>query len=145
MNQPMNISAISSTSSTSSTQTQSIFQKRAQDLKDLQDALKTGDLSGAQTAFAALQKDLPSNPAAVQKNQNSPGAKDFQALQTALQSGDLSGAQQAFANLKQDVQSAHKGHHHHHQDNGSSANSAALATNRATASPAASFLFDHQA
>ena len=90
-----------------------------QDFQDLASALQSGDLSGAQQAFAALQQLLP-NPSAgsqtstgQQGNGQNPFSADFSALDQALKSGDLKGAQDAFAKLQQDMQSV-KGHHHHH-------------------------------
>lgn len=102
------------------TQTQASWRK---DFRDLSQALASGDLSAAQSAFTALTQDqanAPNSPA----NTNSPLAQDFKAIGDALQSGDLQGAQDAFAKLKQDFQAqqaassqVHHGHHHghHHQ------------------------------
>jgi hypothetical protein len=99
------------------------------DPEALANALNSGDLSGAQQAFASLQQDLQSTGRtgrhhdhhqgegdgviqssqggsnAEQASQISQGARDFEALQSALASGDLAGAQQACASLQQDLQS----------------------------------------
>jgi hypothetical protein len=122
----MNISAVNSNLYEYQTAAQqSTFQQRAQDFKALQSALQSGDLSGAQQAFASLQQDLPGTAQIANgSNQSNPVSKvsqDFQALQSALQSGDLATAQQAFSTLQQDLQSAHKAHHHHHHAPDSSA------------------------
>jgi hypothetical protein len=117
----MNISTISSATTASGTTALSVFQKRALDFRDLQSALQSGDLTAAQTSFAALQKKLPDSAVAGRTNSSSQLGqigKDFQALQSALQSGDLSAAQSAFATLKQDLPGArgiHGAHRHHHQ------------------------------
>jgi len=94
-----------------------------QDFQDLASALQSGDLSGAQKAFAALQPLLPNPSAGSQtstgqqgKGQN-PFAADFSALGQALQSAssdNLKDAQAAFAKLQQDMQLVHGHHHHHH-------------------------------
>lgn len=96
---------------------------RKNDFQALASALNSGDLSGAQNAFAALQKDLPPGQQAGatggqnDNSKNNPVATDFQNLSQALSSGDLSSAQSAFAKLQQDMQAmqgGHRGHHHHH-------------------------------
>jgi ribosomal protein S20 len=97
------------------------FKQRGQDFKALGTALQSGDLAGAQQAFAALQKDTQTIQSAQSQpsGQNSPGSQDFKTLESALNSGDLSGAQKAFATVQQDVQTARKSHgghgHHVHQ------------------------------
>jgi hypothetical protein len=103
---------------------QSNRQKGQQDFQALATALNSNDLSGAQTAFAALQKDVPGlssngNPQGTQAaNTNNPLTSDFQNLSQALSSGDLSSAQSAFAKLQQDLQTAVGGHRHHHHHGG---------------------------
>jgi hypothetical protein len=123
----MNISSVNSASAQWQSIAQSGSNQRAQDFQSLRSALQSGDLPGAQQAFANLQKNMqsssqtasPANSTPSQTTPSSTVGKDFQALQSALQSGDLSGAQTAFATLKQDLQSlratkgAHRHHHHH--------------------------------
>lgn len=107
----------------------------AASFKALATALKNGDLSGAQTAFAALQKNRPQSPASAQGTDGTtPVEQGFNSLQTALQKGDLASAQQAFSSIQQDFQKmgGARGHHHHH--GGGDATSAAPA---ATAEPSA--------
>jgi hypothetical protein len=76
------------------------FHTRQSDLQQLGQALKSGDLAGAQTAYnniAALGQKGPfagGNPFQISQRE-----QDFTALGTALQSGDLAGAQQAFSAL----------------------------------------------
>lgn len=91
------------------------FKQRGQDFKALDSALQSGDLSGAQKAFAALQTDMQNIQSSRSQQgqgqqQNSPFANDFQALSDALNSGDVSAAQKAFATLKQDMQAARQAH-----------------------------------
>ncbi|MBZ5707171.1 MAG: hypothetical protein LAN63_17635 [Acidobacteriia bacterium] len=77
-----------------------------QDLQALQKALNSGDLAGAQQAFATFKDDFHSThqgralfqthvPVAIQQ--------DLRGLQSALKAGDLAGAQQAFATFQQDM------------------------------------------
>ena len=103
-------SQLGSLQSNKPSQTQSEFQQLAQDLQ-------TGNLSAAQTDFAALQQNAP----AGQTSSSSPLSQAFSTLGKDLQAGNLSAAQQDFATLKQDVtnlqQAAQQGvqvHHHHH-------------------------------
>ncbi len=79
--------------------------------QQLAKSLQSGDLAGAQQAFATLQQDAPKGAAG-----KGPLSTDIAGLGQALQSGDLAGAQKAFATLQQDAQKvgAGRGHHHHH-------------------------------
>ena len=74
------------------------------------DTLQSGNLAGAQGAFAGFLQDVQkTNQTAGSSGLFSPGtaaAKDLQNLGSALKSADLGGAQRAFASLKQDVQLA---------------------------------------
>jgi hypothetical protein len=102
----MSISPISSAqSSYQPPSTQSDF---SQAFGQLVGALNSGNLAGAQQAFASLTKDAPSIAQGVSsQGGNNPLAK----LASALQSGDLAGAQQAFASLTQPAKSHRHGHH----------------------------------
>ena len=114
----MSISAVSSNVTAYQTNTQNSFQQRRADFQQLAQALQSGDLSGAQQAFAALQQAGSSSGTQGQgsppSGQNNPLASDLSTLGQALQSGDLSSAQKAFATLQQDMQGMRQAHHHHH-------------------------------
>jgi hypothetical protein len=108
---------------------QNVFQQQRQDFSQLAQALQTGDLSGAQQAYANLQS-LQQSQSSSNSNSNpneSPIQKDFAALGQALASGNLSQAQSDFSQLQNDLKSAfqnqagpqgttgtRRGHHHHH-------------------------------
>lgn len=96
---------ISSAASSSPYQTGSAnhLDQRRQSFEALTQALKSGDLTGAQNAYTTLTQSAPG----ASSNANSPLAK----LGQALQSGDLAGAQSAMAAFKA---ARHGGHHHHH-------------------------------
>ena len=155
----MNVSSVNSATAQYQTSIRSGFKQRSQDFKALESSLQSGDLSGAQQAFAALQKDLPNSSqttGATSSNASTPTSQlstDFQALQSALQSGDLSGAQGAFATLQQDMQSAGatqgaRRHHHHHQKTGapgSSSEATSPATSTSGNGTALTSLLDTQA
>ena len=118
----MSISGVSANNGLYQTSMTSIISQRKQDFQNLASALQSGDLSGAQKAFAQLQQDGP-NAGQTQNSQNPNQGNGqnnpFQALASALQSGDLSGAQQAFSQLQQSM----KSHHHHHKHGADSSQS----------------------
>jgi hypothetical protein len=122
----MSFSGIGATQSANAAGAASAYKQSASDFKALAQALQSGDLSGAQQAFAALQQDSPWVSRAVAGATPSGATSDgsaspLQALGKALQSGDIAGAQQAFAA----VQQARGGHHGHHHDAASGASGAA--------------------
>lgn len=114
----MNLSALPSFGGTPSTGTSAVgsssYSQRRQDLESLDTSLLSGDLAGAQSAYAQLSQDVQ----AAQGSGNSRSAfaqlgnpdttlgKDFKALGDALSSGDLTGAQKAFAQVRKDLQAA---------------------------------------
>jgi DNA-binding FadR family transcriptional regulator len=89
---------------------QNPFQKIQQDFKQLASALKSGDLSGAQSAYASIEQLLPANQSSSSSATGSNGSNaiqsDFASLGQALQSGDLSEAQSAFGQLQSDLKTA---------------------------------------
>jgi hypothetical protein len=117
----MTISGVSSCSSydPAMQQMSSRFAQARQAFDDLGNALQSGDLSDAQSAFAALtqigadgsQGANASRPA----DPNNPIANDLSAVGQALQSGDLKAAQSAFQKVQRDLQVSHRGRHHHHR------------------------------
>jgi hypothetical protein len=98
----MSTAAVSSSSI--SQQLQQYFQTRTTDLRQLGQALQSGDLSAAQTAFSNVATLGKSGPVA---NGNpfysSQREQDFTAIGQALQSGDLAGAQKALEALRSTV------------------------------------------
>jgi hypothetical protein len=95
----MSTSAVSSTSLNQ--QLTQYFQTRQTDLQQLGQALRSGDLAGAQAAYNNITTLGQSGPFAggnpFRVNQRE---QDFTAVGQALQSGDLAGAQEAFATLR---------------------------------------------
>lgn len=145
----MSVAGISSTNALTQPSFFASFQQRRNDFQELSQALQSGDLANAQTAFTDLS-NLNQNSPLAQRFANSQAGKDFAAIGQALQSGDLDGAQQAFATFQQDVKAAfqqrfqpqptqhaqqtqaadqqpsvhhHHNHHHHHAANGEDENS----------------------
>lgn len=109
----MSISGVSSASFSYPTSA-SNSQRPKNPLSDLDNALQSGNLSDAQSAFATFQQGLQNssnNPISSNKTLSS----DVQSIQSALQSGDMSSAQQAFSKLTTDMRAArpHGGGHHH--------------------------------
>ena len=116
----MSVNSISGISNLNPIDWQNTFAQRKQAFDALEKALQSGDLAGAQKAYASLQQMQPSgtqNQAGQQGNPNSLKS-DFDALGQALQSGDVKSAQDAFSKLQQDIQKTPHGHHHHHQHTG---------------------------
>jgi outer membrane protein assembly factor BamD (BamD/ComL family) len=98
------------------------IQQFRQDFQKLGQDLQTGNLTGAQADFAALQKDGP-QPSSSTQNSN-PIARELQQLSTDLQSGNLTATQQDYTNLQQDFKNqAAQRPHHHHPSSGSQDNS----------------------
>lgn len=94
----MSTSAVSSSSLNQSLQ--QYFQTRHTDLTQLSDALNSGDLTAAQTAFNNISSLGQSGPFANGQPFAIPQREqDFQAVGQALQNGDLSQAQAAFGAL----------------------------------------------
>jgi len=88
--------------------------------KNLVTALQSGDLTGAQNPYSALQSIFQSNAGTKTASLTSSNGEqnqvstDFAALGKALQSGNISAAQDAMKKLAQDMQSSQRTHHHHH-------------------------------
>ncbi len=94
----MSTSAVSSASIYQ--ELQSFYQTRQSDVKQLGSALQSGDLSGAQTAFAELTALGQSGPFAnAEPFAKSTRDQAFNTIGQDLQAGDLAGAQAAFATL----------------------------------------------
>ena len=108
----MSIASISASPSSYQPQIRQTGKQIRQGFDDLTKALQAGDLSAAQSAFAALQKLQPGQTQGT--NAASPVSTDFTALGKALQSGDVKAAQSALQQLQQDIKATHHGHHHHH-------------------------------
>jgi hypothetical protein len=153
----LSISSVSFSSNLSQTSSQSSTNQVQQSFKQLANSLQSGDLAGAQKAFATLQTLLQTQAASQSSSappastQNSPVQNDFAALGQALSSGDLTSAQSDFSKLQSDLKtasqsgasgsahgagSAHHGHRHRHASGASDSDS--TDTNSSTASTATS-------
>ena len=132
----MSIAAVTSATNPVQAGYTSPFAQAKQDMQALGSALSSGNLSGAQQAFAQLQQNLPSGGATPSSQNTDSAGQTIQNIGSALQSGNISDAQQAFAKL-QGMKGAGKGHHHHHKGSGSqSGSSGAAAGQTATTQPA---------
>lgn len=148
----MSTSSVSLLSASTQSQTLTLAQQIQQDFKQLAGSLQSGDLAGAQKAYAALQKLLPSqsqnSTSSSQSSSSStnPIVNDFNALGKALQSGDLTAAQSAFSTLQNDLKSqsqssttgalmqAMRPHHHHHTAAGQDSDGDSTSSSTSTAS-----------
>jgi soluble cytochrome b562 len=99
----MSISSLSGVG-TDSASFQEIRKQIQQDVSNLESSLQSNNLSGAQSAFSALQQLLPGNSntsnTSVADSTGTSFTDDISAIGNALSSGDLAGAQQAFSNLQ---------------------------------------------
>jgi len=136
----MSVSALANVSShsCSSSTESSPWAAFRKSYRGLESALLNGDVSGAQSALAALQQAAGGvsaagrSPLAQLGQPDSTLGKDLAAISSALDSGDLGAAQKAFATFQQDLDAArqaggmrrgHHGHHRHHGDDGATATS----------------------
>ena len=118
----MSISAVSTNSNYWSNSSNSVGQQSQQDFQELGQALQSGNLSGAQQAFSALQQLMPNASSSNSQTQTLPPltgtnsiSNDLSALTQAIQSGNQTDAQTDLTKLTQDLQSVKgKSHHHHH-------------------------------
>lgn len=88
-----------------------------QNLQQLSQALKSGNLSGAQSDFTTLQQAFSQPAATASSSSSNPVAQAFNQLASDLQSGNIPSAQKDSATLQQDLQShdgPSKNHFHHH-------------------------------
>ena len=100
----------------------------------LTNALQSGDLSAAQSAYASLSQAAGGDP-------NSPFAQALSQIGDALQSSDIGKAQAALATLQQQMQAmkvAHHHHGHHHQASGSDPSQSTSAPASTSSDPTAS-------
>ena len=102
---------------------QTKFGKLRDNFQQLEQALQSGNLSGAQQAFAALQQLMPNLSASNQTHNSQISSSqslfktDLNGLGQALESGNLSAAKATFSKLQQEIASGnngHKGRHHLH-------------------------------
>jgi len=97
------------------------LQQFQQEFQQLGKDLSSGNLTAAQSDFAALQKDMPQTSSSASTAQSTnPIAQAFSQLSQDLKAGNLSAAQQDYANLQQDFQNQVSHRHHHHHGGGGS-------------------------
>jgi hypothetical protein len=132
----MTITPVSSTSAgVLQANSQGSFQ---QAFGQLSNALQSGNLTAAQSAYAQLTQGGGVNP-------NSPIGQALSQIGNDLQSGDVGKAQQDLASLQQQLQSfkgAHHRHHHQAADPSQSATATTSASSTAAASPTSTSLVD---
>ncbi len=122
--------AFSALSSLGSQQTATRRQQFQQSMQQLGQDLQAGNLSAAQTDFAAVQQLLPQKATTDSSSTSSTSSTDsaktstsslFSQLATDLQAGNLSAAQQDYAAIRQSVRSgAAHSHHPRHQQSSKS-------------------------
>jgi len=103
------------------------LRQRFQDFKALGTAIESGDLTSAQTALAAVQKDIQNDPRIAKS-----------AKSAAIKSGDTTATKQAFATLTQDLKGLRHGRHAHKADNDGDKDDGGTGADAATTPTAAS-------
>jgi hypothetical protein len=92
----------------SASQGQNPVEEALEDYTQLANALQSGNLSDAQSAYASLQQLLPADQISSNSSTSSKAPttiqSDFAALGQALTSGNLTQAQSAFSQLQSDLQ-----------------------------------------
>ena len=93
------------------------MQQSRQEFQQLGQDLQSGNLSAAQSDFAALQKSGPQSNSGPSTQNSTSLSQDLQQLSQDLQSGNTAAAQQDYSKLQQDFQSQAP-HTHRHQRHG---------------------------
>jgi hypothetical protein len=113
----MSLSGISSSSlfsyASQNVQNQNKMQQFQQEFQQLGEDLQSGNVSAAQTDFAALQQMMPEGSS----TSSNPLIQAVQQLGQDLQSENVSAAQKDYSNIQQDFQgqaSTHVHNHHRH-------------------------------
>jgi CCR4-NOT transcriptional regulation complex NOT5 subunit len=133
--------SVSSVTSGSATQFQAQSSTSAGvkgDLRQLIQAIKSGDLTAAQSAYDSLYAQLQqSNNSSTSTSSDSSSAANastnpfqqfLQQVGAALDKNDIQGAQQALSGLQQ----TKAGHHHHHPGAGDATDQATTTTSTST-------------
>jgi hypothetical protein len=82
----------------------------AQDVKNIGNALQSGNLKSAQKVLGTIQQNIPMSlllSASQPAKTNSLASTDYQELKSALVSGNLTVAQQAYIRLQSDLAMVH--------------------------------------
>ena len=130
----MSVSSINAGNSVGASQFQNRGQGPGAAFRQLVQAIKSGNLDAAQTAYDSLTSQ---QPAASQSSGSSTSSQNsfqqfLQQIGTDLQNGDIQSAQQALGNLEQTAQASKVGgHHHHHGGGGAGAIQASTTTTSA--------------
>jgi outer membrane protein assembly factor BamD (BamD/ComL family) len=127
----MSITGILSSNLFNTQSAQTAAQKLKQEFQQLGQDLQAGNLSAAQSDFAALQQNAPQTSAAASSTSaqtGNPLTQAFQQLAQDLKAGKLTAAQQDYSTIQQDFKTqATQGqpeHHRHLRGSGSGGNSA---------------------
>ena len=103
---------------------QSQMKQFQQEFHQLGTDLQSGNLTAAQSDYAALQTSTSATQTSSSSQSTGSIAQAFNQLGTDLQSGNLTAAQQDYSTIQQDAQnqSSQVHHHHHHGGGGSQEN-----------------------
>lgn len=135
----MSVSSVNAGNTVGATQFQNRGQGPGAAFRQLVQAIKSGNLDAAQSAYDTLTSQLPASSQSS-TGQSSSGTTDssqnsfqqfLQQVGADLQNGDIQGAQQALGSLEQTAQAAKVGGHHHHHGGGGGAIQASTTTTSA--------------
>ena len=93
------------------------FKQKTEDFKALASAIQSGDLTGAQSAYDTVAKDIQNNPRIAKSGKNDQINKDLSTLGDAIKAGNADAAKQAFATLARDLKGLRHGGHKHEVEN----------------------------
>lgn len=138
----MSVSSVATGSTVAASQFQSRSQGPGSYFRQLTQAIKSGDLDAAQSAYENLTNQLPASDQSSSTSTDSSSSSDsgktsfqqfLQQVGAALDSGDIQGAQTALNSFEQTAKTTT--HHHHHGGGGGGGVQASTATSAdATAS-----------
>jgi outer membrane protein assembly factor BamD (BamD/ComL family) len=97
---------------------QNTAQQLRKEFDQLGQDLQSGNLTAAQSDFAAMQRLMPQANSTSTTQSTNPLAQDLNQLGQDLQAGNTTAAQQDFSKIQQDFQSQAPAHHHHHHGGG---------------------------
>ncbi|HWT97962.1 MAG TPA: hypothetical protein VN229_10105 [Terriglobales bacterium] len=120
----MSVSSVNAGNSVGTTQFQNRGQGPGAAFRQLVQAIKSGNLDAAQSAYDSLTSQLPASSQSSSATTSSTQTSFQQFLQQVgsdLQNGDIQGAQQALSSLEQTAQTGKVGGHHHHHGGGGGA------------------------